>query len=281
MAVLGETLSEYRFNYEFVNYRKAILSLLTPKGKDSGLFWTSTLIFSCPVPDDAGLREAIADGTSLLSDGTATLHLDVIPIRTSVRYGEQYLTEDQIGPKVSVPAFDPVTRWGPRNVVPRIEASGRWENIPICRPPKPEIKKSIVGKDEHHVKKTDRELDSKDDATNKGERPAKPHYLSACLWASATFNTRGSLGYTNTDTLKRLQEWIEFHLMVGFDHIYVYDNTGAHTNETSMEPLLRDYPSSAVTRIDWPSTVCNNNVPADDSPGERSSQYAAESSCLA
>jgi hypothetical protein len=34
-----------------------------------------------------------------------------------------------------------------------------------------------------------------------------------------------------------------------------------------------------VTRIDWPSIVCNNNIPAADSTGERSSQYAAENSC--
>lgn len=68
--------------------------------------------------------------------------------------------------------------------------------------------------------------------------------------------------------------------MVGFDHIYVYDNSGAHTNETSLEPVLAPFGDS-VTRIDWPSTVCNNNKPAADSAGERSSQYAAEASCLA
>jgi hypothetical protein len=34
-----------------------------------------------------------------------------------------------------------------------------------------------------------------------------------------------------------------------------------------------------VTRIEWPSKVCNNNPNNVDSPGERSSQYAAESSC--
>jgi hypothetical protein len=67
--------------------------------------------------------------------------------------------------------------------------------------------------------------------------------------------------------------------MVGFDHIYVYDNSGAHSNETSLADVLDNYPSSQVTRIDWPSLVCNNNVPRVESPGERSSQYAAENSC--
>ena len=74
-------------------------------------------------------------------------------------------------------------------------------------------------------------------------------------------------------------EWIEFHLMVGFDHIYVYDNSGAYGNTSSLEDVAKTYPSSQVTRIDWPHRVCNNNLPSDESPGERSSQYAAENSC--
>lgn len=77
-------------------------------------------------------------------------------------------------------------------------------------------------------------------------------------------------------------EWIEFHLMIGFDHIYVYDNTGAHTDEVDLESTL--YPrflESEVTYIDWPSRVCNNNIPAHENTGERSSQYAAENSCRA
>lgn len=34
-----------------------------------------------------------------------------------------------------------------------------------------------------------------------------------------------------------------------------------------------------ITRIDWPAIPCNNNIPAHDNTGERSSQYAAENSC--
>ena len=43
--------------------------------------------------------------------------------------------------------------------------------------------------------------------------------------------------------------------------------------------ITRQYPSSNVTRIDWPSLVCNNNIQAHENTGERSSQYAAENSC--
>ena len=122
-----------------------------------------------------------------------------------------------------------------------------------------------------------------DESAEKAESTETPqkkaHFLSACLWASAVFKTRGHTDLVNTDTIRRLKEWIEFHLLVGFDHIYVYDNSGAHSNETSLEQILLGY--DEVTRIDWPSTVCNNNPPSADSPGERSSQYAAEASCRA
>ncbi len=60
----------------------------------------------------------------------------------------------------------------------------------------------------------------------------------------------------------------------------MYDNSGAHTNETDLRPIVDLFPASQVTRIDWPSVVCNNNIPAHDNTGERSSQYAAENSCL-
>jgi hypothetical protein len=277
--VLGETLSEFPFNYELLAYRKNSRSLLTPRGNDGGFFWASTLDFQCPVPDDTDLRQAIAAGSTVLQDGTATIHVDIVPIRTSVRYEEIYLTPDQIGPKPESPPFDPVTRWGPDHVLPRIEASGRWENIPICTPPKPTLdddkanNKVLIG-EKWHSSNTRLEVTGL-----VSDKPEKQHFLSACLWASAEFQTRGESDLKNTDTLDRLQEWIEFHLLVGFDHIYVYDNTGAHTNKTSLEPILSKYPLSKVSRIDWPMTVCNNNRPSDDSAGERSSQYAAEASC--
>jgi Glycosyltransferase family 92 len=276
---LGETLSEFPFNYEYVNYRKEQNSLLTPKGKDTLMFWTSNLRFSCPMPENMALRQAVANGRTVLSNGTPTVFVDVIPIRTSVRYNETYLTKEMIGPRSEWPEmspFDPVERWGPDHVLPRVEASGRWANIPICRPPE------LV---QQHTTHTDTELEAFDTTAvtrklvpNIAELPEKPHFLVACLWASAEFKTRGKDRGASTDTIDRLKEWIEFHLLVGFDHIYVYDNSGAHTNETSLESTVALYPGK-VTRIDWPSIVCNNNIPAHDSTGERSSQYAAENSC--
>lgn len=74
-------------------------------------------------------------------------------------------------------------------------------------------------------------------------------------------------------------EWIEFHLLAGFDHIYVYDNSKAFNSTSSLSRVTDLFPEQ-VTRIDWPCRICNNFKPAFFDPGERSSQYAAEVSCL-
>lgn len=260
--VLDETLSEFPFNYEYVSYRKGKLNLLTPKGKDTTYFWSSVMRFNCPVPKLDHLPESIASGDHVLSDGTPMIYVDLVPIRTSARYTEVHLTEELIGPREQwqIPAFDPVTRWGPKNVIPRVEASGRWTNIPICLPSTPPGEVALP-----------KGLPAM--ATDK-----KPYFLAACLWASSEFKTRGQRSGPVLDTLARIEEWIEFHLMVGIDHFYLYDNSGAHSNETSLAELVDKFPGK-ITRFDWPAIPCNNNVPAHDSTGERSSQYASENSC--
>jgi len=277
-VIIGETLSTFPVNYEFATFRKYTSSMITPRGKDNGSFWLSNFQFDCPVPDNGNLRDSIASGETVLDDGTPTIYVDIVPIRTSARFGseEAYLpdymtgfdknrrkgsfypgwlgrmntTQDNFG-------FDPKSRWGDRNVLPRFEASGRWENVPVCMPAKPA--ENI-------------DLPVNDKTTN------KPHKLVACLWASSSFHTRGN-AIKVIDTASRIREWVEFHLLSGFDHIYVYDNSGAHTNETSLAEALSVYDVSEVTRIDWPFLVCNNNIPAHKNTGERSSQYAAEHSC--
>lgn len=301
LITVGETLSTYHYNYEFVNYRKDVgdLSMLTPKGKDNAMFWQSQQRFNCPVPDNGDLRSMIASGEGVLSDGTPSVYVDFVPIRTAPRYGKRmsYFTPDMAGEMIRYPednlgwgdlmktnivhgkleneisddhpprlmknGFDARLFWGDSHVIPRIEASGRWENLPVCASPT-----NNVAKD--------------DKIPVEGDKPAtKPHKLAACLWASASFKTRGD-AQAVSDTTSRLIEWIEFHLLVGFDHIYVYDNTGAHTDEVSLEStLFPRFLDSEVTHIDWPCRTCNNNIPAHENTGERSSQYAAENSCRA
>jgi len=289
-VVLGETLSTYPFNYELVNKRKSQITMITPRGKDNGKFWLSTLRFDCPVPNNGELRNIVRSGDGVLSDGTATIYVDIVPIRTSARFGtgEIYGTVDMFGNDVTYGAandgwnaggFDPKQRWGDKHVLPLVEASGRWSNIPICKPPPSPPSKTEAKTSEIESGKEERKNDVAIGGNGDGVSNAKKHTIAACLWASASFSTRGNTR-TVTDTGARLIEWIEFHLLAGFDHFYVYDNTGAHTNKTSLESIL--YPrfdKSEVTRIEWPSRVCNNNIPAHENTGERSSQYASECSC--
>ena len=84
----------------------------------------------------------------------------------------------------------------------------------------------------------------------------------------------------DNSTSDRLLEWLTYHLYIAkLDHIYVYDNTGAFTNETSLKIITDLFPKDRVTRISWSPGVCNNNRPGHSNAGERSSQYAAEASC--
>ena len=262
---LGETLSVFPFNYELINHRKGYNQMLTKEGFDKGTFWLSNLQFDCPVPNVHGLQEAIKNGDNII-EGKSTVYVDVVPIRTPPRT----LTDGLHYNKMQVPRFDAANRWGKGHVLPKIKASGRWENIPICplntlAPESPN--KMLEDKDESVI------------GTDTGNEKEKKHYLVGCLWASLFYKTRGNQNHVS-DTEERLKEWLEFHFLAGFDHIYIYDNTGAFMDDGSNLSIVTDlFSTKQVTRIDWPFQVCNNNIPAAENTGERSSQYAAEASC--
>jgi hypothetical protein len=296
-VIVGETLSVYPFHYEYAAIRTGPSTIYTPKGKDSARFISATLLFSCPVPPL--LHSVVANGQSILSDGTPTLCLDLVPIRTPARYPHVHMTSDLLGPlnQWSYPQLNAQQVWGSHHVIPHVEASGRWSNIPICHPPPPppHPPSPTTGDDvtlhDTSSSQSTVSLSAETTAVLTGTKQAtaeetpkfnhsKPHYLSACLWASALFKERG-LYYLPalSDTLDRLLEWIEFHLIVGFDHIYVYDNSRAHTNRTNLQAVTNRFPPHQVTWIDWPAVPCNNNQVIDDSVGEHSSQFAAAASC--
>lgn len=246
--------------------------------------------FECPVPDNGNLREAIANGLSVLPDGTASIYVDVIPIRTAPRFGYEnsYFCENMTGPDwfknlaKRPPAFPILTNrsdfgfladkvFGAKHVLPRVEASGRLTNIPICQ---------SFGYDKGDIDTTSMATEEKPTKSSLDitSMYSKPYTLTACVWAASSFHTRG--GDRNIDdTNERIREWIEYHLMVGFDHIYVYDNSLANTNDQSLIETLSIFTRDEVTRVEWPYVVCNNNLPAHENTGERSSQYAAEASC--
>lgn len=257
---MQETLSEYNFDYDWTSVRKRYrVSFAEDEGGIKQIH-TTQLIFRCPVPTK--LQSIIRDGSSV-KDDWASLFVDLIPIRTAPRWGppNQYLEPrySEFEEKDPTKRFDPVKAWGKEHILPLIEDSGRWENIPICKP-------SLMTY-ENEVEP----ISTVDDT------PPKKYRLVSCLWASAGYTTRGNRFAVN-DGQRRLLEWIQYNSLIGFDHFYIYDNSGAFGPETSLKPIANLFPDK-VTYIPWPATICNNNPNNVDSVGERSSQYAAESSC--
>eukprot|EP00956_Cyclotella_meneghiniana_P032471 scaffold89508_cov77-Cyclotella_meneghiniana.AAC.3 len=271
----GESLSTYPFNYEFVNWRKKRKSMLED-GKEQSSFWLSPLMFRCPIPKPL-----------LVYMTESRLLLDVVPIRTPSRRNDRdgFFFHDGMGGPVT---FNATKAYGDNYVLPEAKDSGRWENLPVCalKPPTDSSKEHLLSSVEANAPLN---------ALNE-----KPHKLVACTWTSSLHQRRGNERRIS-DGKSRLREWIAFHLEAGFDHMYIFDNSGANSNifrlKNEVDPdfgnatvpvdLVKDdlssvtglFPASKVTRIEWPATICNNNRPAHDDPGERSSQYAAEAAC--
>ena len=317
LSIVGYTLSQFEVDYDYHTYRKGYLRTATEAGYDNHMIWMSQLLFKCPIPptfqDKVRRGESVIDDyatlyvdvvrVTLMNDGLFCFHFftlcecDVcafdlhlllnscpnpirslkVPIRTPPRYTPpreffppRYKFTNEIEH-----LFVPDIEWGKDHVLPKIDESGRWENIPVCMPslmtheivPKGVDVSSLAIPDNNKVKKIH--------AVAMSDASPKIHGVIACTWASTTFKTRSNRAQVG-DGKRRLKEWLEFNLMAGFDHIYVYDNSGAFTNEDSLADIIELFPPDKVTRVDWPCKICSNR---DGNEGERSSQYAAESSC--
>ena len=271
-----ETLSIFPFNYDYVTYRKAYTSAFTYEGFDNHVIWTSQHLFDCPVPKE--LHNIIRDGKHFLpiNDDYPTLFVDLIPIRTPPRYIK---ARDFIPPRYEVTPddgeqFNTTLEFGDDHVIPLIEDSGRLENIPVCKPSLMTYRPDLV----EQQKETEK-LETKQDDDQQSTNTTVPdnHKLIACTWTANSYKTRKSMKVLDGD--RRLHEWLTFHLLTGFDHIYIYDNTHANDKGESLEHITSQFPKDKVTRINWPCKICNNRPLNMDDKGERSSQYAAESSC--
>lgn len=267
-----ETLSVYNFNYEWASFRKGQWKTFHEDGRDNKQIHTSQLIFQCPVPES--LVETVRTGASV-KDDYATLFVDLVPIRTPPRYGlpeaflPPYYKEFQA---TGTKAFDASREWGTDHILPLIEDSGRWANIPICKP-------SLLTYGKQKDDSTALAPVEEDTDPSEPVKPVKQHHLVSCLWASAGYSTRGQRFAIN-DGQRRLLEWITYNKLIGVDHFYLYDNSGAFSDDTSRSlRVIADLFPDDVTVINWPARVCNNNPNNVDSVGERSSQYAAEASC--
>ena len=269
---MEETLSVFNFDYDYAAWRKKAAAH-TFLYEDGGIksVHLSQFIFRCPVPES--LVETIKAGKHVENDWSS-LFVDIIPIRTPPRYG---FSNEFLQPRYheSLPAkvedrFDPQAEWGENHTLPRIEDSGRWENFPICKTSLQEY---------YSEEEQSKAVAVPDNEKNTGNTEIAPkvHRLVACMWASAGYTTRGERFAIN-DGQRRMLEWIHFNKMLGFEHFYLYDNSYAFSKDVTLKPIADLFPDE-ITYIKWPFNVCNNNPNNVDSPGERSSQYAAESSC--
>jgi Glycosyltransferase family 92 len=265
------TFSKLFFNYEYVMWRKNRLPMFKLTGADVSKLEVSQLVFSCPIPEE--FRDLIRFSSSM-----PAVHLDLVPIRTPPRLEQQLFTTDHIGKaRLRVEQekhswFNVLEEFGVDHVLPDIEDSGRWANLPICHPPR--YTAPATSSARSLVESTDK---------------SSPRYhMVACTWTSASYFRRGDVTSID-DTASRLKEWIVFHKLAGVDHFYIYDNTnpsidqqGDRSNSSRSSHLrvvCEEFPASLVTYIPWPASVCSNNRPNFKNPGERSSQYAADASC--
>jgi hypothetical protein len=249
------TMSIFPFDYEYVTWRKGKRALFQTKGKEIELFWTSQLLFSCPVPEVfQTLLSPQLHQTHGIENAAPTMYVDLIPIRTPAR--QQYLlTPEQTGPSYSSQkSFDLRTAFGRSHFLPSMDDAGRWQNLPVC--PRTDLASPTQ--------------------TNNHQ---KPYRMVACTWTSSSYTRRGDVVRVS-DSAQRLREWVTFHLMVGMDHVYIYDNSVTREGGTSeLRSVAEAFPPEKLTYHVWPCRVCNNNRPSHKDPGERSSQYAAEASC--
>jgi len=272
-SIVGYSLSKHVVDYDYHTYRKGYKFSATEAGYDNHMIWQSQLLFKCTIPQ--AYHDRVQSGDVVIDD-YSTLYVDVIPIRTAPRYTppREFLQPKYDFHNELENLFIPDIEWGKEHILPRINESGRWENIPICMPSL--LSHGIIPKDVDVNSLTIPENESdKKYVAYTGELPPKIHKVIACTWASTTFKTRSNRAQVG-DGKRRLKEWLEFNLLSGFDHIYVYDNSGAFTNEDSLADIIDLFPPDRVTRVDWPCKICSNR---DGNEGERSSQYAAESSC--
>jgi hypothetical protein len=294
------TLSVYPFDYEYVTWRKQSQPMVDRKGKDMSMFWLSQLLFSCPVPP-VFQKELLTPSSSgsggANNDNNPALYLDLIPIRTPVRTKRVLLTPDHTGkgPYASIPILNATKHFGSHHVLPNMDDAGRWANLPICRRKPEEIQPmTIKARTTTTTTTTAKEIEIRNEvppttningaAAEDEDEEETPYRLVACTWTSASYTRRGDVVRVS-DSAQRLEEWIHFHLLVGVQHVYVYDNsnnngnTTTTTTDTALWDVTQKFPSNQVTYHKWPCQICNNNRPAHKNPGERSSQYAAEASC--
>ena len=250
------TLSIFPFDYEFMNWIRGKKTMLERNGdRDAATFWLNQLHFICPIPEEfqpilSSSSSSIPESSKIRAiDDTQqpAFYVDLIPIRTPARKGYLFLskvTETESEDSMLEKMF------GRNHVLPSMDDAGRWQNLPICRRSNnlPSLPEKGTRDNSHHLP-----------AADTLEKEKKPHRLVACTWTSSSYHRRGESS-SISDSAQRLKEWIQFHLMVGVDHLYVYDNTDTAGNRNSSDvyQVTQSFKSDEVTYHAWPCKICNN-----------------------
>ena len=238
-------LSVFPFDYELITWMKGQETMVEKNGKkDSASFWMNQLLFSCPIPDVFRTLFLSSPSNKAINHQQPAFYVDLIPIRTPVRRKYHFVS---IANGSDGANKDLKEAFGTGHILPPMDDAGRWENLPICDR---SDSFSSLDKLNHTV------------ATDTSDIKQKPYRLVACTWTSASYQRRGDL-ISISDSDKRLREWIQFHLMVGFDHIYVYDNsdTSGNISSSSIHDISQLFGRDQVTYHAWPSKICNNVSP--------------------
>eukprot|EP01038_Epipyxis_sp_PR26KG_P016571 gene16571-22622_t len=82
----------------------------------------------------------------------------------------------------------------------------------------------------------------------------KKHELSVCSALMIKDNNK-------TKNRRKLVEWIEYHLLQGVDHFFIYNTATTVENQHQLKDILKDYNNDGiVTIIDWPYENCAKNM---------------------
>jgi hypothetical protein len=258
----AETLAIHNFDYDWTGFRKRYKAAFLKDDGGIKSIHTTQLLFRCPVPHE--WQHSVRNGSTVIND-YATLFVDVIPIRTPPRYGttNRYLApwfaefNIQSSASSADDKFDFATEIGNDHVLPAIEDSGRWENVPICLP-------SLMAYEGQKAADLpppppNSPYDTVRDSTAMASVPlqsqVQKHRLVSCIWASSGYATRGER-FSINDGQRRLMEWLHHNINIGFDHFYLYDNSDAFDGNTNnnLKGIADLFPDH-VTYINWPSKV--------------------------
>ena len=128
ISVVGYSLSEFEVDYDYHTWRKGYLHSATAAGYDNHMIWQSQLLFKCPIPP--AFHEQVKSGDTVVND-YSTLFVDLIPIRTPPRYTPP---KEFFPPRYNFKGdidhlFVADYEFGKDHILPKIDESGRWENI--------------------------------------------------------------------------------------------------------------------------------------------------------